>query len=473
MKQITLLRLAIYLSPLTAFSFIQSGAGLIQPALIPILLALFISIFTFVNRHALISKQIFGHPKETNALIFFLAAAVFSTFLNLLLFGYDSLFRSIGVIISLLVFFLTVYIVSYHCNNIEASKLLWNDFVRVANIITALILIEFLIYNLLKTNYIFILFKSIHLYLPYPSMPFEDQIVHSRFRGILNEPGDVGNFIFPIFAAKLTFFKPDKLLIKNFTTLSFYFLAMLLSASFVVIICIFILCLILVFRKSILFNQITNKMFIYCFSFLIIIFMAPMLIGSLLLLISQFLHPQIQSRISDIVMFLQFQNYGNNTNMSVQSILNSYNAMLISLQQNPLFGVGLGNFSQSYEKFVVSRGLITRINQFDGYSMAIRLASETGIIGLFLFINLFTTRLNQRFAIISKLKSDLVEKDNHKSNIDRTDEYIVISHQISIATLACLVNALLNYPTYWNVVLPIFLGISFKQSKSYYKFTFI
>jgi len=67
---------------------------------------------------------------------------------------------------------------------------------------------------------------------------------------------------------------------------------------------------------------------------------------------------------------------------------------------NRLTGTGLGNHPYNYEKVYVSDHPAYGLNKYDGYSLLIRLYSETGLIGLSLFF-LFVGRNYNRNSLIN------------------------------------------------------------------------
>ncbi|MEB3215434.1 MAG: O-antigen ligase family protein [Nostocales cyanobacterium 94392] len=449
-----LIRLAIYLLPFTPFAFQNKGLGIIEPSLPIILFVLAL----FGSQKYTINKLVLGNKKSANAVIFFLCIALISTFISVYFENFYSINKSIGVLISLLVFFSAYYTFSAVNVNPYKSGIFFNDFMNVSLFVASTVIIEFIIKKVLGQNYFYEIINSIHAFLPYSAPKWIDVSILDRYKGILKEPGDVGFFAIPAFTASISAFMIDK---KNAYTLFrifFFTLSILLTNSTTnYFLLILIICFILINNnkntKNVkLFKKIIYGIFGLIFSTVVVI-----------LIITQFqsYFPLIiQDRIANLTNFFKTQYYDNTTNLSVQVILNSYNSAIYSLQKNPLFGVGLGNIAQSYEVVALARGIDTRLNQHDGYSMFLRLLTEVGVVGCVAFLYVFWSRLTQSLKFIKYIHEYLI----HFKDKNQCSELYKSVLMINSAGVSSLLYALVNRPTYWNLVIPLLFGLCSKAS---------
>ncbi|MBT9314584.1 hypothetical protein IXB50_04010 [Leptothoe spongobia TAU-MAC 1115] len=454
-----------------AFSFFAAGKGLIQPSLFLIIAAF---LFNYIPSKKKISlKQSLGSNSSLQMIFLFLFIITISTITSFLVPGFNfvSLYKSIGVLVSLIAFLGVYSIISYFNEGPEIAKTFIRDFITVSTVISILVVVEFLFVKLTGRNYFYYLIKGVHDYLPYPSIPWKDISIHDRYKGILTEPGDVGNYIIPAFSALLSkffFCSQRRTKITTGLILLLYGYAIFLSASVTSIFLLLIIFLLVIFRNRVFYSF---KEFLIVFSMVSVSFYFSLSFAlDLALKYKNIFHVSIASRIEDLANFFITQQYDNYSNLSVQVILNSYNSTVVALQKNPLFGTGLGNFSISYDLAASANFIETRLNSNDGYSMLLRMLAEVGVLGLVVFIFIFSTRFSQGRKFLKRLKgtfrmlSNTSEKYKQVSKI--YSELEQHSLMINAAVIACLLNALLNYPTYWNVVLPMLLGSCYKLSYS-------
>ena len=74
---------------------------------------------------------------------------------------------------------------------------------------------------------------------------------------------------------------------------------------------------------------------------------------------------------------------------------------------NPVFGVGIGNYAGNYIEYARYVGIETRFEEREPHSLYVELLAETGIFGLLIFIGLvynLITFLSQLRAFVQKEK---------------------------------------------------------------------
>ena len=449
-----LIRLAIYLLPFTPFAFQQQGLGIVQPSLPIILLVLTLFLF----QKDINNKLVLGNKKSANAVIFFLCIALISTFISVYFDNFYSINKSIGVFISLLIFFSAYYTFSAVNINPYKGSMFFNDFMNASFFVASTVIIEFIIKKVSGQNYFYEIINSVHALLPYSSAKWIDVSFADRYKGILQEPGDVGLFMIPAFASSISVLMINKKSVYHSFCILFFTLATLLTRSttnyFLLIV---IVCFVLINNNKSTANIKLKQILIYSILGLIFFLLVAILI------ITQFqayLPLIIQDRLANLTSFLETQSYDNTTNLSVQVILNSYNTAIYSLQKNPLFGVGLGNIAQSYEIVTLARGIDTRLNQHDGYSMLFRLLTEVGLVGCVAFLYVFWSRFTQSLKFMKYINEYLIRfKDKNQCS----ELYKSVS-MINSAAVSSLLYALVNLPTYWNLIIPLLFGLCSKVS---------
>ncbi|MBF2013972.1 MAG: hypothetical protein IGS23_01915 [Rivularia sp. T60_A2020_040] len=450
-----LIRLGIYLLPFTPFAFMQAGFGIVQPALPIILLAL---IF-FVTFKGVKLKSVLGNAKSVEAILIFFTIAIISTVLSFLANQAFSLYKSIGVLVSLGVFILIYYSISAFNINLYKSRIFFNDFLRVAFFISILVIIEFVTAKLLGKNYIYEQINEINDLLPYSTTKWVNLTSLDRYKGILLEPGDVGLFTIPAFASLISIFFRNKnskayhsLIIVVLTLATFLTRSVTNCFLLFLIAGFFIINQHLDFRKSKLKITAIIAFISLIFTTISVLFIAHNF--------QNYFHPIIQTRIKYLSDFIATQQYDNSTNLSVQVILNSLNATVYSLQKNYILGVGLGNINQSYEAVALARGINTRLNQHDAYSMLLRLLSEVGIAGTIAFLHIFWCRVFQSLKLIEYVKANFI-----MSIVNRDfQELYNLTLMINSAAIASCLYAFFNYPTYWNIITPLLFGLCIKEN---------
>lgn len=111
--------------------------------------------------------------------------------------------------------------------------------------------------------------------------------------------------------------------------------------------------------------------------------------------------PQVKLRVDDSAkLFFDDQITKediNKANLSTYALFTNFRVTLASFKDNVLFGTGLGTYESTYDKYigeVIPRGDVRKkyeMNKKDANSMLFRLASEVGLVGLFL-LTLFLVR---------------------------------------------------------------------------------
>ncbi|PSB32744.1 O-antigen ligase family protein [Chlorogloea sp. CCALA 695] len=448
-----LLRFAIYLLPFSAFALQQEGLGFIQ---LPLPIILFVlTLFVFLK--GIQGKLVLGNTSSVYTIVIFFSLALASTILSFLVDETYSLYKSIGVLVSLIILIAVYYTVSAVNRNPYKSHIFFNDYIKISIFASAMVIIEFGITTILHHNYLHEFLKSITAQIPYNTPLLADLASDDRYRGIMVEPRELGSFTLPVFASIMSVVFINK----NFRIYNYLILLLIIAANILTksvtnyFLMIIIAGFFIIKRKS---NSGKSLSIVNVF---IIILSGAMIIASTIVLLIQFqdyLDPIVQNRLKYLVEFAQTGYYDNDSNLSVQVILNAYNSAIYSLQKNPLLGVGLGNISQSYESAALARGIETRLNQHDGYSMLFRLLTEVGILGTVGFLSIFWSRINQSLKLVNWFGRYAFEAT--KSN--RYNEVYQEILKINSAALASLLYALLNQPTYWNLVVPLLFGLCFK-----------
>lgn len=101
--------------------------------------------------------------------------------------------------------------------------------------------------------------------------------------------------------------------------------------------------------------------------------------------------PLIKVRVDDTVYALKedFKNPDvyTHVNLSTYAIISNFIVTKTSIAENPLFGRGLGTHEASYQEYLPAHMKeYYQLNAKDANSMALRLLSETGLVGFFAFL---------------------------------------------------------------------------------------
>lgn len=194
-----------------------------------------------------------------------------------------------------------------------------------------------------------------------------------RVISIMQEPAHLGAAMAPaLFISILNIFKGTKYSINK--KMSWLIIAcVLLSFSLISYLGIFIVFIL------IMFNYKSVK--------LIVIF-------TLILLILGFTayktSPDIRLRIDDTVALVSGKKPLEKVNLSTLAVYTNGFVAYRSFRNNPLFGLGLGSHPLSYDRYVSqvidSTKNIYTMNKEDASGLFLRLLSETGLLGVFLFI---------------------------------------------------------------------------------------
>jgi hypothetical protein len=78
-----------------------------------------------------------------------------------------------------------------------------------------------------------------------------------------------------------------------------------------------------------------------------------------------------------------------NTNSSSFVLYNNYHVTASALSVSPLFGTGLGSYSEAFENYTITRDVLNyefEFNTADGNSLLFRMLVETGLLGTGMFI---------------------------------------------------------------------------------------
>ncbi|NCR71840.1 MAG: hypothetical protein GPI93_11890 [Microcystis aeruginosa LG13-12] len=482
--KIQLIRLSIYLLPFQVFGFAQGGFGTVEPAAIPLIILIILS---FVQSGFQPLKA-FGQKQQIYSILLFLILTIIGTIFSFLFDKYDSYYRSIGVLVSLIFLLLIYYVISATIKSPIESKQLCQDFLKVSIFICFTVILEYLIVLLTGVNSWRIILNSIGGGLPYPSIYagyldgyYSSVLLYDqdRFQGILREPADVGIYVIPalaiiIQALLLGILKKGK---KFLAILSIILIlwATMLTYSVTNFFMMFVLLLYFTFTakkvREIL-NKNIFKTFVSTFYVLSIF-----IVVALIMFIFRDTFPEIiADRLNDLYSFWEsgkllnpFQLTNSDidiSNLSVGTILNSYSTAIYALQNNPFVGLGLGNFVLGFQSAApFQEGILGILCRHDGYSMLSRLLVECGIVGTICFIWIFWSRANQIrdfFTRIILIENPLLRK--HYLYLAK------IGLAISVGAMSELGFLMLNRPSYWNVVFPLLFGICFKSNLSFFYF---
>ena len=456
-----ILNLTIYLLPLQAFSFFSAGYGLIQPGLISLLILLSL----LLAQYGINTTKALGSKNSIVYILVFFLISVFATLLGFFSGNFYSYTKSLGVLGSLIIFFGTYYTVSYVNKDFFSSTKFAKKFFDVSVLVACSVILEWAIKLLTGNNYFFILIKLITNNLPYEHPIFADDSIDGRYKGILVEPGDVGFFTIPAFVfATVNLLGETQKTNKTRKTifLVVIVLANLLTKSTANLTLLLFLSLFLLFQLRQLKSKLFNKLNIIKIVFKIIIpslFMAALVIV-FAVSFQDLLDPVIRDRVVSLTSFAETGNYDNSTNLSVQTILNGYNAALYALKNNLLFGMGLGNVAIAYDAVTLFKKLDVRLNYHDAFSMLLRLLIEVGVAGTISFVSIFVVRIFQSqktIFITDKLINNKLVPKSYSSLMN-------IGRATNVAAISSLLFALLNRPSFWNLIIPFLFGICFKKN---------
>jgi len=192
-----------------------------------------------------------------------------------------------------------------------------------------------------------------------------------RISSIASEPGNLVVLLLPAvfiismniiirFDIKLTKFQ-------KFTIVLAYLLTFSTTGLFGLFICVFIL----------IFLKFNIKMLAITF---LSIFIFSMVINKFEL---------INTRIVDTQNVLINENY-DDANISTMTLYSNLQVAINSFKENPLMGSGLGTHNDNYMKYIDKIAsevqLEMQLNTYDASSLLLRLISETGFLGLILFM---------------------------------------------------------------------------------------
>jgi O-antigen ligase len=115
------------------------------------------------------------------------------------------------------------------------------------------------------------------------------------------------------------------------------------------------------------------------------------------LLIFQFVPANYRERISTLLDFLPMNGNGGYVDPSVQGRTSENIVAWNMFLDNPITGVGLGNYNAYYEEYSRKLGIDPRREGRSAHNLYLEIAAERGIFGFFLFIAIVTLTLAQAF----------------------------------------------------------------------------
>jgi hypothetical protein len=480
--KIQLIRLSIYLLPFQVFGFAQGGFGTVEPAAIPLIILIILS---FVQSGFQPLKA-FGQKQQIYSILLFLILTIIGTIFSFLFDKYDSYYRSIGVLVSLIFLLLIYYVISATIKSPIESKQLCKDFLKVSIFICFTVILEYLIVLLTGVNSWRIILNSIGGGLPYPSIYagyldgyYSSVLLYDqdRFQGILREPADVGIYVMPALAIIIqallsgTLNKGKKLSAILIVIMMGWATVLSSSLTNYFAIAILFLYFMVISKKAQIKKHIFSTFFKIFSIFVIITFTTWMMF-----IFRNNFSEGIANRLNDLSAFWESSKLLNPSNLkdsdigtgnlSVGVILNSYATAIYALQNSPFVGLGLGNFVWGFESAApFQEGILGMLCRYDGYSMLSRLLVESGIVGTICFIWIFWSRANQIRDFFTRII--LIENPRIRKH------YLYLAKiglAISVGAMSELGFLMLNRPSYWNIVFPLLFGICFKSNLSFFYF---
>jgi|GEM_PF-6745483 len=458
-----LFRLILYCQVLVGFSFRQPGIGIVNPAHPFLLTSLFL--FCLTRKKA---PKVFGDNASWIVILSFLTVLIISALITLSQIEGTSAVRPVGVIVSLLSFLLFYYISSRVNRNIEKTSLFLNIFINVCLIHSGLTILDFLLHSLTGQSYFYLVLKGTLSALRFPNAEnLNDFNAGGRYKGLLVESGDVGDYVTPGLAAMfalLFFGKTRKLrscLLKIALMLSATIICGSASALQEVII-VLNLSLLVFFSKFTSIGKLRkNQLFLSVASYAFLGVMSAIATVSLLVYFKDYLPIFVQDRIYSILNYSADSNSDSTTNLSVQVLINCYNAAIYTIYNSPLLGYGAGFFSIPFDRALeqMGSGFEVTLNRDDGYSMFLRLIGEGGIIGLLLFLSIFIARLSQ---VKNFIGIQILCKDSKEYSMPYSINEVVV--MTFAAASSSLLHILLNKGSYWVPITPILLGLFVKST---------
>lgn len=155
-----------------------------------------------------------------------------------------------------------------------------------------------------------------------------------------------------------------------------------------------------------------------------------------------YLHPRIQERVEGVQQLFEFQDYNRPLlNGTVVSFASNFDVALYSSKTSPLWGSGLGGHETMYYRYFEGKpfryNYYFGINYNSAHALTIRILSEAGILGLFLFV-LFLAK-----AYIKK----------------RKDPVLFMHHAISLACISHFIAKSLKLGGYIDYGTPFFFSV--------------
>lgn len=456
----------IYLQVLIGFSFRQPGVGIINPAHPLLGVLLILSLFQKRKKH-----NAFGDKKSWKVIWLFFLLSFVSASITLIRFPDASPLRPIGVIISLGVFFLIYYIVSKSNTTIYRSKLFFDKFIHVCVIHSFLTILDLIISSITGQSYMYLFLRGTLAALKFPNADsLNDFADGGRYKGLLVESGDVADFLTPGFAAMMTllFFGKSRKFTTCFWKTCLMLLATIISGSSTAlqeVIIISLLVVIVFIAKTIFIGKLNRKnLTTSIFTYIFLGVMSSLLGITLVVMFQPYLPEFVQDRISSLLNYSDSGSSDGSTNLSVQVLINCYNAANYTIRHSPFLGFGPGFFSIPFDQALSEANLnlsdiASSLNRDDGYSMLLRLVGESGICGTLVFISIFITRILQfkSFVGLNRVYCNLQDQ----SKINQINEVVLVTFAALIASLA---HSLLNQSSYWVPITPILCGIFVKSS---------
>ena len=172
-----------------------------------------------------------------------------------------------------------------------------------------------------------------------------------------------------------------------------------------------------------------------------------------LIVISQFIPGTYRDRISSLLNIFPNSRTGGYVDESVQGRTSENRVAWNIFRDNPVLGVGVGNFNTYYQEYSRKLGLDPRLQDRSAHNLYLEIAAERGLLGLMVFGSILILTLRQIF------KADALFRKLHNK------EMADIATVIGVSFIAYLVTAIFlhdAYPRYFWV----FVGIAWAVPQS-------
>jgi len=299
------------------------------------------------------------HKGIAVACLFIMAYAITSA-----QFGFDGLMYSLKQVLNLFFHTFVFYTFLQHEDyNFEA---IFTKYIRVCKIVLLLGFFQIAFWQLGYSELFLLAF-------PY----LRDTNISIRFQSIMQEPAIIGLLFTPvIFLSIRNLFSRKSLLMGKGWSMAFI-IAYLLTFSLVAYIGLAAALLVFHFR-------LTPWRRVFTSVVVVTVIMA-------LLFASYAFIPSLKLRIDDSIAGIANdftkEEVFKSSNLSTYAALSNLHVTKRSLRENPVLGVGLGSYLLAYERYLPDNmKSYSSLNNQDGSSMALRLLTETGMIGAAFFM---------------------------------------------------------------------------------------